>query len=210
MSIPSANIGLTGRAAAWAAQAMALAGGLVLCVLIGLTCASVLGRGLNTLAHGPWLVGLAPGLAGWLAGTGVGPVRGDYELIEAGMAFTVFAFLPICQLQAGHATVGVFTDRLPTRAGRWLMAFWEVALAIVIVVIGWRLYAGFVEKIGNGQTSFLLQFPVWWAYCASFAAACVAGLVGIWCAGARLVEGWTHRTLMPDPGGPSDPGKPRP
>lgn len=182
------------------ARIMALLGGLVLSALVGLTCVSVIGRGLNTLAHGDLLEGLAPALAAWLAGLGLGPVTGDYELVEAGIAFAIFAFLPICQLQAGHATVDVFAARLPKRANAWLTAFWEAVLAIVILLIAWRLYAGFTEKLANGQTSFLLQFPIWWAYGASLVAAGVAGLVGLYCAAARVAEALTGHSHLPDAG----------
>ncbi|PWK62325.1 TRAP transporter small permease [Roseicyclus mahoneyensis] len=180
------------------ARMMALMGGLVLTALVGLTCLSVLGRGLDRLGHAEGLMGFAPGLAAFL--TGFGPVRGDYELVEAGIAFAVFAFLPICQLSAGHASVDLFTGMMSDRVNRFLIAFWEVVLAVVIVVIGWRLFMGFIEKIDNGQTTFLLQFPVWWAYGASFVAAAVAGLVGIYCALARVVEGLTGRSYLPDDG----------
>ncbi len=183
-----------------AARLMALMGGIVLSVLVVLTCVSVLGRGLNTLGHSDLMEGWLPGLAAWLVGTGVGPVRGDYELVEAGIAFAIFSFLPICQLYASHATVDIFTGMMPRGVNRFLVAFWEVMLAVVIVVIGWRLYAGFVEKIDNGQTTFLLQFPVWWAYGASFVAATVAGLVGIYCAAARIIEALTGRSALPGSG----------
>lgn len=182
------------------ARLMALMGGLVLTGLVALTCLSVLGRGLNALGHSDLMEGVAPGLAAWLAGSGIGPVTGDYELVEAGIAFAVFAFLPICQLMAAHATVDVFTNLLPGRANRWLTAFWEVVLAVVVVVIGWRLYVGFTEKLANGQTSFLLQFPIWWAYGASLVAAVVAGLVGIYCAAARVLETLTGRPHLPGAG----------
>jgi TRAP-type C4-dicarboxylate transport system permease small subunit len=180
------------------ATAMALLGGLVLSGLIAMTCISILGRALNTMAHGGVLPGLFPDLAAWLARR-AGPVTGDYELLEAGIAFAIFAFLPICQLRGGHATVDIFTSRLPARANRFLAAFWELALALVIVVIGWRLFLGFTDKLDNGQTTFLLQLPVWWAYGASFAAAAIAGLVGVYCALARLIEGLGGRALMPPP-----------
>jgi hypothetical protein len=183
-----------------AARVMALMGGIVLTALVILTCLSVLGRGLNTLGHSDLMEGLAPGLAAWLVGTGVGPVTGDYELVEAGIAFAVFSFLPICQLYAAHATVDVFAGMMPRGVNRFLTAFWEVMLAVVIIVIGWRLYAGFVEKIDNGQTTFLLQFPVWWAYGASFVAALVAGLVGTYCGVARVAEAWSGRSYLPGAG----------
>jgi len=180
-----------------AARLMALIGGIVLTALVTLTCLSVLGRGIDRLGHSDLMEGLAPGLAVWISGLGLGPVPGDYELVEAGIAFAVFAFLPICQLYAAHATVDVFTGMMPRGVNRFLAAFWEVVLAAVIIVIGWRLYGGFTEKLANGQTTFLLQFPVWWAYGASLVAAIVAGLVGIYCAVARLVEGWTGRRTLP-------------
>ena len=183
------------------ARFMALLGGIVLTLLVVLTCVSVIGRGLNTLGHSDLLEGLAPGLAAWLIGTGVGPVTGDYEIVTAGMAFAVFAFLPLTQLTASHATVDVFTNLMPARTNSWLTAFWEVVLAIVIVVIGWRLYAGFLEKLDNGQTTFLLQFPVWWSYGASFLAAVVAALVSVYCAVARCLETLTGRPFMPRSGG---------
>ena len=58
----------------------ALLGGAVLIVLTLLTVASVSGRALIPL--------------------GLGPLPGDFELVEAGVAFAVFAFLPWCQLSS--------------------------------------------------------------------------------------------------------------
>jgi len=184
-----------------ASRLMALIGGLVLATLVIVTCVSITGRMLGVLAHSDLLEGAMPALAAWLAQSGVGPVRGDYELVEAGIAFAVFAFLPICQLYAAHATVDVFTAMMPGRINSYLTAFWEVVLALVIILIGWRLYAGFTEKLGNGETTFLLQFPVWWAYGASLVAAVVAGLVGLYCAAARVAESLTGRSWLPAAGG---------
>jgi hypothetical protein len=69
---------------------------------------------------------------------------------------------------------------------------------LVIIIIGWRLFEGLAVKIDNGQTTFLLQFPVWWAYAASFAAAVVAGLVGVYCAIGRLMDATSGTQLMTD------------
>ncbi len=176
---------------------MAVIGGVALTILILLTCVSVIGRGLNTLGHSNWLESVAPAFATWLIGTGVGPVSGDFELIQAGIAFAIFGFLPICQFRGGHATVGIFTDQLAQRSQIWLMVFWEVVLSVVILVIAWRLYVGFLEKLDNGQTSFLLQFPVWWAVGASLIAAIVAALVGIYCAFGRVSDAVSGSQLMP-------------
>ncbi|MEZ5538143.1 MAG: TRAP transporter small permease [Thiolinea sp.] len=164
----------------WLANAMALIGGLILTALIILTCISILGRGGNTFAHS----GLAesfPGLSEWLIDTGIGPIQGDFELVEAGIAFAIFAFLPICQLRGGHASVDIFTSQMPPRFNQFLTVFWEILLAIIIVLISWRLFMGMLDKMNYNETTFLLQFPVWWAYAFSFA----ASLVAIYCAVVR-------------------------
>ncbi len=182
------------------ARTMAVLGGLVLTFLVLLTCVSVAGRGMGTFAHWNLLENLAPGLATAIAGTGVGPIQGDFELVEAGIAFSVFAFLPLCQLYSGHAAVDVFTSRLPRRANLVLAVLWEVILSGLILLVTWRLLFGLVDKFANGETTFILQFPVWWAYAASFAAACSAAAVAVFCAWSRVVEAATGRKLMPERG----------
>src|SRR6056297_130543 len=182
------------------ARAMAILGGVVLTALVLLTCVSVLGRGLNSMGHSDWLTTLSQGVADGLIATGVGPVTGDFELVEAGIAFSIFAFLPICQLYAGHATVDVFTSRLSDRANAWLVAFWDVVLALAILLITWRLSAGLADKYANGETTFLLQFPVWWSYAASFMAALVASVTAIYCSLGRVTLAATGRSILPDPG----------
>jgi TRAP-type C4-dicarboxylate transport system permease small subunit len=179
------------------ARAMAVIGGLVLSALVVLTCVSVLGRGLNSVGHSDALAALSEGLAeAWIA-SGVGPINGDFEILEAGVAFAIFAFLPICQLYGSHATVDIFTNAFPGKLNKMISTFWEVVLTGIILLITWRLFAGLESKYSYGETTFLLQFPVWWAYGASFAAACVASLVAVYCAIARVAELVTGRRYMP-------------
>ncbi|MCR9108816.1 MAG: TRAP transporter small permease [Rhodobacteraceae bacterium] len=182
------------------ARGMAILGGVVMVALVLLTCVSVLGRGLNSMGHSDWLIALSEGFADALIASGVGPVTGDFELVEAGIAFSIFAFLPICQLYAGHATVDVFTSRLSGRANSWLIAFWDVVLTVVIWLITWRLFAGLLDKLGNGETSFLLQFPVWWAYAASFVAALTASVTALYCSVGRVTYAATGRSILPASG----------
>ena len=183
------------------ARFMALVGGSVLMALVILTCVSVAGRGLNTFGHSDRLIAFSEPFAIWLIATGVGPVNGDFELVEAGIAFAIFAFLPVCQLYSGHATVDVFTSFLPKSANKFLITFWEIILSAIILLVTWRLFVGLQGKYGNGETTFLLQFPIWWAYAASFVAALAASIVAIYCALARLAENITGRCYMPRSGG---------
>lgn len=174
---------------------MAITGGLVLSGLIVLTCLSVVGRSLNGILHNPPFEGT--GLAAALLGLGVGPINGDYEIIEAGIAFAIFAFLPLCQITGSHAVVDVFTDALPPRALRVLQAAIEVLFAVVLVVIAVQLASGTASKFRSGQTTFLIEFPVWWAYAPSLAAAVVAATVGAYMAAIRVAEAVTGRALLP-------------
>lgn len=143
----------------------ALFGGLVLSALIVMTSASIFGRALNFL--------------------GLGPIPGDFEIVEAGMALAVFSFLPIAAWQAGHATVDVFTSGLGKKSNRFLLAVWETLAAIVMLLLALRLYEGMRGKLGNGEITLFLQFPVWWAYAACVVPAAIAVLVTFWSAWDR-------------------------
>lgn len=178
----------------WLSRMSAVIGGIVLVVLILLTTCSIIGRELSKLGHAMgdgWLGSL-------LTASGVDEIKGTYELTEAGVAFAIFAFFPVCQFYGQHATVDVFTSAMPRRALGWLRAFWEVVLAVVIVFIGQRLYEGMLRYLGNGETTLFLQFPVWWAYAASVGAASIASLTAVYCAWARLVEAATGRQILPE------------
>ncbi|SMX51237.1 TRAP transporter small permease [Actibacterium lipolyticum] len=179
------------------ARTMVVLGGVVLVLLVVLTCASVIGRSLNGMLHSDLAQSLLGEVADWLINAGIGPITGDFEILEAGVAFSIFAFLPYCQLHGGHATVDVFTSFLPVKANKYIIAFWEVVLTAVILLITWRLYAGMLSKMGNGETTFLLQFPVWWGYAASFVPAVVACVVGLYCAIGRVAEIVTGRDFLP-------------
>ncbi len=144
----------------------AIVGGVTLAILIILTCLSISGRALV-----------------WM---GLGPIPGDYELVEAGVAFAIFCFIPVCQINAGHATVDVFTSLGSDKFNRFLIAMWEVLFAVVLVVIAWRLFEGMQSKIRYNETSMFFQFPIWWPYLACFVAAVIGGIVGCWSAYDRV------------------------
>lgn len=164
------------------AQIMALLGGVVLCLIVVMVCVSISGRELGDLAHSGWLAGVGE----WLIGLGVGPILGDFELVESGIAFAIFAFLPLTQLSGSHAQVDIFTSGMGPRVNRILATFWSIVMAVIIVLITWRLFVGMQDKIRYNETTYLIQFPIWWAYAASFAAAIAASMVSIYCAAMRL------------------------
>lgn len=179
------------------ARTMAIVGGMVLSLLIILTCLSIIGRLLNGAFHSDLMQAVAPGFADWMI-TWVGPINGDFELVEAGVAFAIFAFLPLCQITAGHASVDVVANAFPRSVKRFLRMLTELLFAAALVLIAWRLSEGTLSKYNNGETSFLLEFPVWWAFAASLFGAIVAALVGIYMGAVRTYEFFTGRIQIWD------------
>lgn len=184
------------------ARAMAVTGGVVLTLLVMLTCVSVAGRMLNTFLHGAFAETVMPGPAGWLIDMGVGPLLGDFELVEAGVAFAIFAFLPLCQITGGHASVDIFTAKMPRGMTGVIQIAVDAVFAAVLILIAWRLSVGMFDKMRYNETTFMLQFPIWWAYAASLFAACMAALVGLYVAVARVVEGVSGRVILQGSEGP--------
>lgn len=149
-----------GRALYAVARALALAGGLLLVAMIGLSVASVGGR--------------------WLADA---PIQGDFELVQLGCAACVATFLPFCQLEKGHVVVDFFTLHAAVRTRAWLDAAGATLLAVLGAVVAWRLALGCWSVRDAGETSMILDVPVWYAYVpmvASFAVLAVAGGYSAW------------------------------
>ncbi len=157
---------------------LAYAGGAVLVALALMTVASILGRALLPL--------------------GLRPIKGDFELVEAGCAIAIFAFLPWCQLKRGHVTVDIFIRTLPARAQAFLGLLGDLLLALAAWVILWRLWLGFGEKFpyGSGtlrealamgsrpyfvETTYELEMPIWIPYAAALVGAGMFFAVSLYC-----------------------------
>lgn len=181
------------------ARGFAILGGLVLSTLIVTTCLSIAGRSINSLLYSDIVQNSMPGVASALLATGVGPINGDFELVEAGMAFALFAFLPLCQLSGSHPSVDILTASFPRRINQSLRMFIEAVFAVVLIIIAIQLFAGMESKRNSGQTTLLLEFPVWWGYALSVPGAIAAAIVSVHIAVSRLIELTTDRViLVPD------------
>ncbi len=160
----------------WLARTLAILGGLALVAITLVTVVSITGRAFV-----------------W---AGLKPVPGDFELVEAGSAFAIFAFLPWCQLMRGHATVDVFTSFLSPKINRIIDLITELLMTAVITLITMQLWHGMWDKVRFRETTFILQFPVWWGFAAAFAAAVIAVIVSFYVLFVRIQEVRTGRTLL--------------
>jgi len=130
----------------------ALFGGLILCLMALLMVLSIGGRSL-----------IAVGLA---------PIPGDFEVVELATGVVIFFFLPWCYVRGGHATVDLFYTYMSPRIKKSVNVLSDILMLILWLILTWLLWEGLLEKIEYGETTFLLQIPVWWAY-----AICMVGAV---------------------------------
>jgi TRAP-type C4-dicarboxylate transport system permease small subunit len=143
---------------------------------------------------------------------GLGPIPGDFELVEAGSAVAVFAFLPWCQLNRGHVSVDIVTNNFPDRLQALLVLIGDLAITAVAVVIAWRMWMGMGERvswfsqpvrdaIGFGykpfsvETTFILAMPVWYGFALAMIGASlfvVVALYTVWRSLNGFLDGRVH------------------
>jgi len=111
-----------------------------------------------------------------MIGLGLGPVPGDFELVEVGIGVAIFYFLPWCYLRGGHATVDLLYMHMPPWFQKAIDLLSDVAMLVVWVVLTWKLWEGLLEKKEYMETTFILQMPVWWAYALCFVGAVIGCL----------------------------------
>lgn len=122
-------------------RALALAGGALLIVAIGITVVSVAGR--------------------YLFST---PVPGDYELVELICGIGIFLFFPYTHAADGNIIAEFFTTGLSPRRRRALDVGNDIIFTLVAMLLTWRLGVGFLDKYSSGEATILIQIPLWWGY----------------------------------------------
>ncbi|MGG2396617.1 TRAP transporter small permease [Pseudomonas sp. SH1-B] len=144
-------------------QGFALAGGLLLLGLIGMSVVSIIGRKLFAT-----------------------PVRGDMELIEVGAAVAIAAFLPLCELRGEHIRVDALSAWLPQPVRTGLDVLAHLLCALVAGLLAWRTWLQMLDNREYGDTTTLLALPLWLPLLLIVPSLVLLGL----CALARAGEVW--------------------
>ena len=119
----------------------AVAGGLVLLLVVLVNVASVAGAA--------------------LLGT---PFPGDVELTEMGVAVAAFAFLPYCQLTGANVVADLFTARVSARTRALLAAVGDGVALLFALLLLWRMSLGMLDQRAYGYTTAILGIPIWWGF----------------------------------------------
>ncbi|SDS96152.1 TRAP transporter small permease [Pseudomonas oryzae] len=120
------------------AQGFALAGGVVMLLLINMSLISIIGRKLFAT-----------------------PIRGDIELMEIGASIAIAAFLPLCELRGTHIKVDAFTMKLSSGALRVLDGFAHLLCLLAALLLAWRTSLQMLDNMEYGDVSTLLSIPMW-------------------------------------------------
>lgn len=173
-------------------RGMALAGGAVLLAVTVMIIVSITGRALSAF--------------------GLGPIEGDYELVEMGVGFAVFSFFPWCLYTRGNAQVDLFAGMFSPAFGRSIDLISDLLALCISSIIAWQLWLGLLDKKRYVETSFILKFPgwfepvfgleggfqIWIGYALAFAGAAVFVIAALFCV-VRSARALTGRAT--DPGG---------
>ena len=121
-----------------AAKAMAVSGGVLFVVLIGMSLVSIVGRKL-----------------------GFGSVNGDIELMQAGTAVAASAFLPYCTLLGEHIKVDFFTENMRQPLKDRIDGLAELLLTTMALLLLWRTGLAALDAHESGETTPLVGLPLW-------------------------------------------------
>jgi len=100
----------------------------------------------------------------WL---GFGSINGDFELVQIGVALSVFCFLPLTQARRGNIMVDTFTTWLPLRVQRAMDASWDFVYAGFMALTAWCLMNGARDALASGLTSAMLGLNLWPVFAAT-------------------------------------------
>ncbi len=109
-------------------------------------------------------------------------VPGDFELVQMGTALAAFSYLALCQARRGNIFVDTFTGWLPRRVQAAIDSLWDLAYALAMALISWRLIVGAIGERQSGTVTMVLGLPTWIAIaiCGILAAfVALVALVGI-------------------------------
>jgi len=134
----TSEFGPFGRALLAVSKVAASVGGLVFVAIVAMSIVSIVGRKLFSL-----------------------PVPGDFELVEMGSAIGASYFFAYCHLNRGDVKVDFFTQHWSAAKVMSLDAIGSLLIGLFGSVIAWRTTVGAISLHEVGESSAILDWPMW-------------------------------------------------
>lgn len=181
--------GPVGRMLERLAGGWALLGGFVLLAVMLVSSVSIIGRNLPTLL-GVFGIRIIPY-----------NIPGDIEIVEAGSAIAIFAYLPYCQLMRGNVFVDFFTKGAPLRARSFLDFLSNVVFLAITIVMALQIGIATGERFRYGDTTMVLRIPEAWPYLVCSISAWFLVVTTLYSVVRSLLEISRNRLIGPQPAG---------
>lgn len=118
-------------------RTLGIAAGLLLLILVGITCVDVVGRYfLNA------------------------PLEGAFEMTEVLLVALVFAALPLATERREHVEVDLLASAFSQHINRLMIAFGGLFAGAVLLTFAWRLVVHSIKAAEDGTVTNALQIPL--------------------------------------------------
>lgn len=161
-----AESGTFGRMLLAMAKCFAYAGGLVFIGLVIMSIVSIVGRKLFNA-----------------------PVPGDVEVLQMSAAVASASFFAYCHLMHGDVKVDFFTANMASAGRCFLDAAGSLLVGLVAAILAWRTGVGAMSLREAGESSAILEVPVWIAQALMTPSFVLLALAGFY----MCVQTWARR-----------------
>ena len=144
-------------------KSTAIFGGLIFVAIVVMSIVSIVGRKL-------WAM----------------PVPGDVEMLQMAAAFASASFFAYCHLNGGDVKVDFFTAKASPVTVHRLDALGSLLVGAFGALITWRAGVGALAIRSAGETSMILDWPVWIAQALMLPGFLLLALAGFYMAGVHL------------------------
>ncbi len=128
-------------------KAWALAGGVMIGLIMIVTSINVIGFGLDRVAR--------------LYGESVSGLPGYEDFVRLGISCAALMFLPYCQFRRGHLAVDLFASALPQSIQGFLDRMWLVMTILVALFLAYWMVFGMLETVQDNALSPVLGWSQW-------------------------------------------------
>ncbi len=119
------------------------------------------------------------------------PVPGDVEVLQMFAAFASASFFAYCHLMHGDVKVDFFTASLAAANRRFLDALGSLLVGLVGSLLTWRTWVGAMSLREAGESSAILDVPVWIAQALMVPSFALLALAGFY----MCRQTWAQREL---------------